>query len=420
MSEYFALVDCNNFYVSCEQVFNPSLRGKAVVVLSNNDGCVISRSQEAKAAGIKMGQPFFEIEKMVEEGRVIALSANFTLYGDMSRRVMETLSFFSPFVEIYSIDEAFLLLDNNDVDDLLKYGEGIKEYVYRWTGIPVAVGIAPTKTLAKVATYIAKHDSPKSVVFIRRGEDLNPYLEKVPVEEIWGIGRSYSEFLQLKGVKTAADFVKLPEQWVKRYMKINGVRTWRELQGKKVFSLSERSIRKSFITSRTFGEPVEDFESLKSSIITFMKMSVERLREEGYLASEVTIFISSSLHVKDIYRSAIVENLQSPTDYLPDLIAPVEDMLKRIYRKGVKYRKAGVVLSGLIRKENYQYELFTPAEVVRRKENLMAAIEEISGKFGRDSIKLGGESLSSRWKSVQKHLSRRYTTSWDGIPVVRG
>ncbi len=418
MKKIFALVDCNNFYVSCELVFNPSLRGKPVVVLSNNDGCVISRSQEAKALGIKMGQPFFEIEEFAKRHGVLALSANFTLYGDMSRRVMETLFSVSPEVEVYSIDEAFVSLTGLPITDYDEYGNFIREKVYRWTGIPVAVGIAPTKTLAKVATYIAKHYGNGGVQVISSDDDFSELLKKVPVEEIWGIGRSYSSFLRSKGVETAYDFTLLPEKWVKKYMKINGLRTQQELKGKSAISISGRGERRSFITSRTFGKSVEGFEDLLSAISTFVSLASERMREEGYLAASVSVYVAAGTYTRHPYFAQEAEIFPVPTDFTPELIGAAERILRKIYKRGYGYKKAGVILGGLVPRSNYQYELFVPAEVMRRREALMKAVDTINAKFGKNSISFASEKLSDQWHSVQKRLTRRYTTSWNELPVV--
>ncbi len=418
MKKFFALVDCNNFYVSCELVFNPSLRGKPVVVLSNNDGCVISRSQEAKALGIKMGQPFFEIESFAMRHGVVALSANFTLYGDMSRRVMETLFSISPEVEVYSIDEAFVSLGGLPVDDYEKYGNFIREKVYRWTGIPVAVGIAPTKTLAKIATYLAKHYGDGGVRVIPENFDGSEILQRVPIDEVWGIGRNYGEFLRSKGIETAYDFTLLSEKWVRKYMKINGLRTHLELRGKPTIPISNRGERRSFITSRTFGRQVEEFPDLLSAISTFVSLATERMREEGYLATSVAVYISAGSHSKNPYFAQDSELLSIPTDYTPDIIEVAERVLRRIFRSGYRYKKAGVIIGGLVPRGNYQYELFVPAEVMRRKDALMKAVDSINAKFGKGSISFASERLSDKWHSVQRRLSKRYTTSWEELPVV--
>ncbi len=415
----FALVDCNNFYASCETVFNPSLRGKPLVVLSNNDGCVISRSPEAKRMGIKMGQPFFEIKKLVEDGKLFALSANFTLYGDLSRRVMETLFSISPKVEVYSIDEAFLYLEGLPVTDYEKYGKFIKEKVYRWTGIPVAVGIAPTKTLAKAATYIAKRESEEGVIYIAPGEDFSTYLKKLPVEDVWGIGRNYSKFLKSKGIKTAYDFTLIPEDWVGRYMKINGLRTLLELRGKPAIPAETGGNRHSFITSRTFGTPVEKFEDLWSAVSTFVSLAGERMREEEYYATSISVFISGGTFSNPFFMQES-EILSSPTDFTPELIDAARRILERIFKKGKEYKKAGILLGGLIMKKNFQFELFTPTEVVRKKESLMEAVDRINTRYGKDAVYFASSKISFRWHSVQKKLSRKFTTSWAELPVVKG
>ncbi|NTV29573.1 MAG: Y-family DNA polymerase [Candidatus Omnitrophica bacterium] len=404
-----ALVDCNNFYASCERVFNPKLRNKPVVVLSNNDGCAIARSREAKALGIAMGQPFFEWEKLVALHGIQVLSANFALYGDMSRRVMEVLKEFSPEIEIYSIDEAFLSLDRMDID-LEEYGHRIKQRVYQCTGIPVSVGISRTKTLAKVANHLAKDKSLGSLCLLDETAT-DRWLAVIPTQELWGIGRKKSAWLAGQGVLNALQLKNAPDAWVREHLSVMTLRTVYELRGIPCQALEDgASSKKSVATTRSFAEAVTDKGELGSLVASFVAMAAEKMRAQGSAARVIQVFVQSSPFRSDYYSNSAVGKVPYGEGYTPRLMAMTRGLLGRIFRPGVAYKRAGVILMDLVRADIEVSDLFAGRRYNEREARLMAVVDRLEG-----DVCWGPELLA--WGTVGRQEKRtpKFTTRWQEV-----
>jgi len=416
----FALVDCNNFYASCERVFRPDLVGKPVVVLSNNDGCVIARSEEAKTLGIPMAAPAFQFEETFQRKGIFVFSANFALYGDMSSRVMEILSHYSPEMEIYSIDEAFLKLDGMTHFDLKRFALEIRSVVFRWTGIPISIGIAKTKSLAKVANRIAKKEAAKNggVYLIDTEEKRIEALKRLDVAAIWGIGRRLAGTLKAKRVFTAYEFLQLDDGWTKKHLTISGLKIKRDLAGEPSIDLDVLQPRKSIATTRSFDSSYTQFEQLKERIATFSVLSAEKLRRQRSLCRNVMVFLHTNGHRKDLpqYGPSTVVKLPVVTDSSIELSRVAIDALREIFREGYDYKKAGVVLLDLVTQANFQPTLFDSNDA--RHAPLMRAIDHINERYGQQKIRLGSQNLHSIWKMRQRHLSPRYTTKLEEIITV--
>ncbi len=355
----FALVDCNNFYVSCERVFNPLLCNKPVVVLSNNDGCAVARSNEAKALGIPMGAPAFQYAALFKKNKVVVLSSNYTLYGQMSHRVMQTLAQFTPDFEIYSIDEAFLQFI--DEPGLLPNAQKIKQTVWQWTGIPVSIGIAPTKTLAKVANRYAKKHLPQEGIFMLNDPELQKtILTDFPVEDVWGIGRQISHLLYRNGIRTAWEFACMEDRWIKKNLSVVGLRTAWELRGVSCLSLQEAAPpKKSIVCSRSFGREVFDEADLAEALATYVATAAEKLRAQGSIAAFIEVFLNTNrFKEENYYGNAIHLTLPQATDYTPFLIHYAKHGLHKIYKSGFGYKKIGVLLGGLVSSKALQRDLF--------------------------------------------------------------
>ncbi|MBN2802780.1 MAG: Y-family DNA polymerase [Deltaproteobacteria bacterium] len=418
----FALADCNNFYASCEKVFNPSIGLRPVVVLSNNDGCVIARSAEAKRLGIPMGAPAFKIEEMIRKYDIAVFSSNFELYGDMSQRVMNILSRFTPDLEIYSIDEAFLSLTGFEHLNLIDYGHKIRETLKQGTGIAVGVGIAPTKTLAKAANVYAKKNG-SGVWFVYEKTDIDKLLRWLPISDVWGIGRKHSSRLENAGIKTAYDFVtKMSEEIVLKRMTITGVRTWKELKGIKCIPLEKfPPSKKSIATTRSFGHMVENYDKLIESVTTFASSCASKLRASRLAAGQIMVFIHTNSFRKDLdqYAQNRVLTLPVPTSDSLELIQYAQKALKDIFKEGYQYKKAGVIVSALVNENKIQQDMFDRIDREKHK-NLMNAMDEVTKRFGKNSIKIASQGLGKRtWHMNQQNLSKRYTTRWDEIIEVK-
>ena len=411
------MVDCNSFYASCEKVFDPTLENKAVVVLSNNDGCIIARSKEAKEAGIKMGEPAFKIKELIEKYNVQVFSANFVLYGDMSQRVMNVLSKFSPDIEIYSIDEAFLDLSGIPENDLLAFGHKIKNTVLQWTGIPVSIGIAYTKTLAKVANHIAKKsEKSKGVVDLTNQKYIPKALEITPVEDIWGIGRQFSKFLRSNKINNALELSKATDSWIKKNLKIVGLRTVEELRGKSCLSL-ELAIpdKQGICTSRSFGTAVTDYDDLEEAVTTFASRCAEKLRKQKSAAGVLNVFVMTNRFSNDAkYINNKTIHLLVATNSTPELIEHAVKVLKLLFRKGYKYKKAGVIVTDIISENELQTGLWDNVNRDKHK-NLMGVIDKLTTTMGRDVVKFAIQGTRRRWRLKQEKLSPHYTTNWDEI-----
>jgi DNA polymerase V len=418
----YALVDCNNFYVSCERVFNPKLRGRPVVVLSNNDGCIVSRSQEAKDLGVQMAGAAYKHEALFQEHGVEVFSSNYTLYGDMSWRVMDTLSRFAADIEIYSIDEAFLPLDRSQ-RDLAEYGRTIRATVDQWTGIPVSIGIAPTKTLAKLASDASKKDpAHNGVMDLSTASDIDALLGKMNVGKVWGIGRERSAFLRRYGIETALDLKNAPDRWIKKHLSVMGLRTAMELRGIPCIHLDDAPAPKKAIAStRSFGKAVFDLKDLEEAVAVYADRAAEKLRSQGSAAGVIQVFIRTNPYNGTLYyadaRSVHIEN---PTSYTPELVKHAHKGLREIYRKGYAYAKAGVVLCNLISESTRQLDLFESYEGLEKRRALMKTIDAINKKLGSNTIRPASTGAEHPWKMKQEKRSNCYTTRWKDLLTIEG
>ena len=416
----FALIDCNNFYVSCERVFNPNLNGKPVVVLSNNDGCAISRSDEAKRLGIPMGAPIFKYRSIINQHNVIVLSSNYPLYADMSNRVMTTISNFIPDVEIYSIDEAFLKFKGYENYDLFSYALKMRNTILRWTGIPTSVGIAPTKSLAKISNKIArKFPSQTKHVYVldtdcKRSKALNYF----PLNDIWGIGRRLSKRLQNIGCKNASDFINLPEQWVKSNLSIVELKIQQELKGISNLDLDSLKIKKSIATTRSFEKPISDLGKLKERVSTFSFSCAEKLRRQNSLCNVMIVFIRSNYFRKDLQQHSCsrVVTLPYPTNSSFVLNNYALKAIKNMFQDKIDYKKAGVIVTSLVPNNSYQLGIFENEDY--RHKPLMKTMDYINSKYG-EKIKLANQDLKRKWKMKQEFLSPCYTTKIDDIIKIK-
>lgn len=416
-----ALADCNNFYASCERVFDPKLRGRPVVVLSNNDGCAIARSNEAKALGIKMGQPFFEIRDLVARHGIIVRSSNYELYGDISSRVKDVFTDFTDRLEDYSIDEAFLEIDAERGRSFDAIGREMRRRVYQRTGIPVSIGIAETKTLSKVANYHAKRSAKAAGVL-----DLvkSPYkdlaLERLPVDEVWGCGPRYSAMLKANGIETARALRDADETWVRTQMTVVGARTQRELRGVPCIPLELMPPAKKMITvSRTFGAATENSNELRAAVAFFLTRAAEKLRRQRLAAGSITVFIETDRFRKDEpqYSNAATLSVAPKSDSTIELRELAFAGLERVFRSGFNYRKAGVTLGGLELAELVARRLWSD-ELYERHQKLMASVDRLNERFGRDTVKCGLFPNDGAWLTRFAMRSPRYTTRWNELCTV--
>lgn len=413
----FGLVDCNNFYASCERVFNPSLNGKPIVVLSNNDGCVIARSNEAKLLGIKMGVPAYQIKDLVKKHDVAVFSSNYVLYGDMSGRVMSMLADIAPEIEIYSIDEAFINIDG--IQDLQSLGLKIVNQVTRGTGIPVSVGIAPTKTLAKLANKFAKkHPAYNRLCIINTEEKRIKALQLTDIVDVWGIGRRQAEKLEKQGVKTAYDFTQLPGSWVRKNMTVTGERTWKELRGISCIDMeSAPPAKKQICTSRSFGKMVEDIDTMSEAIATHASTCAKKLRQQKSYAMSLMVFIHTNNFREDLpqYWKNTIIKLPVPTNDTLEIVHYALEGLKSIYMPGYQYKKAGVIITEIV--TSAQLGLFDTVDREKR-EKLMQAIDKVNGEH-KHLVKLAVQGNGRDWKLKQEQLSKRYTTDINEVLTIK-
>jgi DNA polymerase V len=430
----FALVDCNNFYVSCERAFQPELEGKPVVVLSNNDGCLISRSSEAKALGLKMGEPYFQVKPLIQRHGVRVFSSNYTLYGDMSRRVMHYLASVAPEVEIYSIDECFLDLHGMQAyhGPLSKLAATWRRQVLRRTHIPVCIGIAPTKTLAKLANRLAKKTPHlEGVLELDTAERRRWALEQTPVEDVWGIGGQYAQKLWAQGIRTAAQLAAQSEHWARKQLGgVVGARLVRELQGTPCRGLAPSEdgslSRKSIACTRTFGEPLSEYTRVASAVAYFTSKAAEKLRRQNSAANVLTVFISKSRYGTEPpphTRSAVL-TLPAATADTGELLRHARAALKRLWEPGAVYRKAGVLLDGLETAGQQQLLLFEPNEQAERRTRLMAELDKLNQRFGAGAVRFAaalppkGEYVMP-WVGQSQWQTPAYTTCWEDLLCIR-
>lgn len=422
MNRSIALIDVNNFYVSCERVFNPKLKEKPIVVLSNNDGCAISRSNEAKALGIKMGEPWFKCQEIANQFGIIGLSSNYALYADMSNRVMTILREFSPDQEIYSIDESFLDLTAFKSKDLTAYGQTMRKRILNWTGLPVCVGIGSTKTLAKLANHCAKKQTQFNGVCnfnVMHHEELNTLLSKLDVGEVWGIGRKIAPKLQALGINTVLDLKNANPQRLKQLFSVIMEKTIQELNGIVCIDLEEIiPPKKQIVSSRSFGHAISDFNGLAESITLYMSRAAEKLRKQKSFAGSIHVYIRTSPFkpTDPFYSNGLTIPLPSPTDDTRQLVNIALWALKQIYKPNHNYAKAGVMVSELVASEGIQNGLFSSVKTNPKSEVLMKTMDSINLKMGRESIKLASEGFKRPWKMKQGNKSPNYTTQWSEIP----
>ena len=417
MVQAIAIVDANEFYVSCERVFDPKLLRRPVVVLSNNDGCVISRSREAKALGIGMGVPLFKVRDVVEENGVAVFSSNYQLYGDLSLRLADAFQEFTPDVEVYSIDEAFLGLEERPGQTFRDYGLEIKAKVYKWTGVPCSLGISQTKTLAKVAQrFTKKHPETQGVLDLTDPADQAAVLEETPVGDVWGVGPSYAKLLKGKGIETARKLRDADRRWVRQRMTVVGARIVEELRGVSCIPLERcPQARKSVTCSRSFGVLVESQEELREAVAAYMTKAAERLRRSRLAAGVVTVFINTSrFDPGPQYSNSATFELAYSTDSTDELLSWALRGLEQIFRPGYRYKKAGVMLNRLAPAEQLSMRLFG-GERFEKSRRVMRVVDEINARHGRNTIRFGSSPAKGRWETKFLRRSRCYTTRLDEV-----
>ncbi len=419
----YALVDCNNFFVSCERAFQPELEGRPVVVLSNNDGCVVARSNESKAMGIKMGTPYFKVKYLVDQGKLVVRSSNYTLYGDLSARVMSLLSEVAPKLEVYSIDEAFMNMDGIREEDLPGICRDLIKRIRRWTGIPVSIGIAPTKTLGKVANHFAKkYKGYKGVCVIDTDEKMRKALSLTPIDDVWGVGWRGAPKLEAAGVKTAMDFVSRPVEWVRDRMGVIGVRTWSELQGIRMVEEEKNEKRKSICTSRSFAGNISDIDELTLRVSDFAGKCAEKLRKEGTAAGTVGIFLYTNRFREDLdqyYPSASVR-LEVPASSAPEIISAALKALRYVYKPGYQYKKAGVIVSDIVDADSIQQVLFGFDDKARERDDRISEVMDKVNTSGRNVLRLATQRGGHYADGIRRDFcSGLYTTSWQDLIKVK-
>lgn len=416
----FALADCNNFFVSCERVFRPDLQRKPVIVLSNNDGCAIARSNEAKALGIRMGDPLFKIKDIVEKHHITVFSGNMALYGDMSQRVRWVLEDYAPSIEVYSIDEAFLDLRGVDNVDFDAYAKEISAKCWKMTSIPVSVGISPTKTLAKIASKLCKqYPRLKGGCYMHRPQDIEKVLRKYPIEDVWGIGRRTAPKLKDRGIITAYDFTQMSESTVRHMLGITGLKTWNELRGVPCIEFEDNfETKQSICVSRSFSSEIYALSELQEQIANFASSLAEKLRKQNTATSEIAVFA---------YTNRFKDNApQMNSNTLVSFITPTADQrtivahcvrAAELLKEGYGYKKAGVVATKIIRCEEVMHSLFEDTQAIEKEKKLTSALDAINGALGKGTIKLAVQG-SGNIKTANSNQSPHYTTLWSDIPKV--
>lgn len=420
MVRSIALVDVNNFYVSCERVFDPSLEGRPMVVLSNNDGCAVARSSEVKALGVKMGTPWFLMQDLARQHGIVAYSSNYTLYANMSNRVMTILGQFSPEQEIYSIDESFLDLTGIP-GDLAKYGLGIRHRIRKWTGLPVCVGVGPTKTLAKLANHIAKTNPEFQGVCNLNAmttAELESWLSRIHVSEVWGVGRRITERLATLGIDTVLALRQASPEYIRSQFSVVMEKTVRELNGVACMELEDVTApKKEIMSSRSFGTYVIRLEELQEAVSAYMARAAEKLRRQGSVAAAVQVYIRTNPHREDKpqYSQGTTLGLTVPSDDTRILTNAALQGLKHIFRPGFEYQKAGVMLTELQSKSVMQTDLFA-APIATGNPKLMGVLDAINRKMGKRSLRLATEGMDQAWAMRSGNKSQAYTTRWDELP----
>ena len=414
-----ALVDCNSFYVSCERLFNPKIRKKPVVVLSNNDGCIISRSNEAKALGIKMGEPYFKAKNIIIKNNVNVFSSNYSLYGDLSRRVMRTLKRFNSAIEVYSIDEAFMDLSNFSDKEVEEVGREIRNTVLQWTGIPTSIGIAKTKTLSKVANHIAKKKQ-SGVTSLIGIENIDSILEKVEINDVWGVGRQLTKFYQKNGIYNAKQLKNKSNTWIKKCSNVLGSRTAMELRGIPCIDLETTTTkRKSCVVSRSFGKRVESFQELKEAVANYCLNASEKIRSESLVAKSITVFVRTSPFQRDFgyYSNAKTVDFPIATNNSIETVKTAVSILESIFKNGYRYQKAGVMLTGL-RNDDGRKNLFSSDKDEKIK-SLMRSIDNTNYRYGRSTLSLASAGVHKKWNMRRQYSSKIDTADFYCLPTIR-
>ena len=414
-----ALVDCNSFYVSCERLFNPRIRRKPVVVLSNNDGCIISRSNEAKALGIKMGEPYFKAKDIIVKNKVEVFSSNYSLYGDLSRRVMRTLKRFNSEIEVYSIDEAFLDLSNFLDSEVEKVGKEIRETVLQWTGIPTSIGIAKTKTLSKIANHIAKKKQ-SGVTSLIGIENLDPVLEKIEINDVWGVGRQLTKFYQKNGIYNAKQLKNKSNTWIKKSSNVLGSRTAMELRGIPCINLeTTQTKRKSCVVSRSFGKRIEKFQELKEAVANYCLNASEKIRSESLVAKAITVFVRTSPFQRNFgyYSNAKTIDFPIATNNSIETVKTAVNILEKVFKNGYQYQKAGVMLTGL-RNDDGRKNLFS-SEKDEKIDSLMRSIDNTNYRYGRSTLSLASAGVQKKWNMRRQYSSKIDTADFYCLPKIK-
>ena len=413
-----ALVDCNSFYVSCERLFNPKIRKKPVVVLSNNDGCIVSRSNEAKALGIKMGEPYFKAKDIIVKNNVHVFSSNYSLYGDLSRRVMRTLKRFNFDIEVYSIDEAFINLSNFPDNEVENVAQEIRAMVLQWTGIPASIGIAKTKTLSKVANHIAKKKE-SGVTSLIGIENIDPILEKVEINDVWGVGKQLTKFYHENGIYNAKQLKNMSNTWIKKSSNVSSSRTAMELRGIPCIDLEKTvSKRKSCVVSRSFGQRVEKFQELKEAIANYCLNASEKIRSESLIAKSITVFIRTSPFQSKFGHYSNSKTIDFPiaTNNSIEIVKTALSALETIFKNGYRYQKAGVLLTGLSNDDGKK-NLFS-SEKDEKINSLMKSIDSTNYRYGRSAISLASAGVKKRWNMKREYSSRIDTADFNLLPKI--
>ncbi len=416
----YALVDCNNFFVSCERAFQPELEGKPVVVLSNNDGCVVARSNESKAMGIKMGTPFFKIRDKVESGNLIVRSSNYSLYGDLSSRVMSILAAAVPKIEIYSIDEAYLCVDGIDKKKLEVLCPELVRRIRKWVGIPVSIGIASTKTLAKVANHFAKkYPGYKGVCRIVTDEQRVKALKLTPIGDVWGIGRRVAPRLLAMGLTTAFDYVSMPQDWVYKNLGLGGLRVWNELNGKESVEEERDEARQSICTSRSFAETITDIQELSARVSDFAAKCAEKLRHDGTAAYCINTFLYTNRFREDKpqdFPDATIR-LDMPASSTQEVVSAALKALKLIWKPGFEYKKAGVVVFDIVNREERQLTLFETDSAKKEKQDVLSQVmDNVNVSSGQNVLRVATQRSGHYADGIRReHASRLFSTDWDSI-----
>ena len=418
LTKKIALVDCNSFYVSCERLFNPKIRNKPVVVLSNNDGCIISRSNEAKALGIKMGEPYFKAKDIIIKNDVQVFSSNYSLYGDLSRRVMRTLKRFNSEIEVYSIDEAFLDLSNFSDEEVENVGKEIRATVLQWTGIPTSIGIAKTKTLSKVANHIAKKKL-SGVTSLIGIEDIDPILEKVEINDVWGVGKQLTKFYHKNGIYNAKQLKNKSNTWIKKSSNVLSSRTSMELRGIPCIDLeTTTSRRKSCVVSRSFGQRVEKYQELKEAVAKYCLNASEKIRSESLITKSITVFIRTSPFQSRFgyYSNSKTIDFPIATNNSIEIVKAALTSLETIFKNGYRYQKAGVMLAGLSN-SNDGKNLFS-SEKDEKINSLMKSIDNTNHRYGRTTLSLASAGVHKKWNMRRQHSSKIDTADFHCLPTI--